>query len=376
MKFYRLKTGKTLHSFGDSIGDTPILHKPLAQWQREIIEGLNGELIDIEKPEDIATKDPYFLFDEDLYFSEHFMRKCLAMTLTQKRNLHFVVNQSEFNDRYILPHPNDTENYHVFTLFYYCTVSESEYAVVEQKIFEHSNYLPDQIVKGRKFPMHQSDTFAGHIISPFHLLYLNLAANLGRTVKFQEKIPSFIRKRFGQNHGKWFYRGLKRMNIIGKNCQIHPTALIEGSIIGDNTIIGAHSIVRLSNLAPNSYVSDNVSVINSILGERTFIANSNYINSCLCFKEVFLIHGPYQLSVFGDNVACFAVINCDIRLDQATIKIPTSEGLLDSDQPTLGVAYGHRSKTGGGNIVAAGRIVPNDLHIAPPDNIILSFDKK
>ena len=68
------------------------------------------------------------------------------------------------------------------------------------------------------------------------------------------------------------------------------------------------------------------------------------------------------------------MINCDIRLDEKTIKIPSSKGVIDSDQRILGVAYGHKSKTGGGNIIAAGRIVPNNKIIAPPDNIILKFD--
>ena len=199
--------------------------------------------------------------------------------------------------------------------------------------------------------------------------------NLERTVQYQNKIPSFIKKRFKSIKGKWFYRGLKRMNRIGKNCDIHPNAIVEGSVIGDNVRIGANSIVRLSTVQDNCYISDNVSVMHSVLGEGTFIANSNYINSCLTYKDVFLIHGPYQLSIFGERSACFAVINCDIRLDQKNIKIPTTHGVMDSGQPLLGIAYGHRSKTGGGNIIAAGRIVPNDLHINPPDNIILNFDK-
>ena len=197
--------------------------------------------------------------------------------------------------------------------------------------------------------------------------------NLKRTIPLQKKVPKFLRKRFGQTGGSWFYRVLKRMNKIGKNCKIHPTALIEGSFIGYNVTIGANSIVRLSTVGNLFSISVNVTVINYILGDKTYIANSNYINSCLTFNEAFLIHGPYQISVFGENSACFAVINCDIRLDQKNIKIPTSQGVLDSNQEFLGVAYGHRSKTGGGNIIAAGRIVPNDLHITPPDNIILSF---
>ena len=129
-----------------------------------------------------------------------------------------------------------------------------------------------------------------------------------------------------------------------------------------------------SYIQKGSVIADNVSVINCVLGEKTHISNSNYVNSILTYEEVFLIHGPYQFSVFGYKSSCFAVINCDIRLDEKTIKIPSSKGIIDSDQRILGIAYGHKSKTGGGNIIAAGRIVPNYKIITPPDNIILNFN--
>jgi NDP-sugar pyrophosphorylase family protein len=167
---------------------------------------------------------------------------------------------------------------------------------------------------------------------------------------------------------------LRKLNRIGKNCRIHPTAVIEASVIGDNVSIGAYAVVRFSRLGNGCVLSDQVTVINSVLGENNYIANSNFLGFNLLFNNVFLIHGPYQFSVFGNHAAAFAIINCDIRLDQENIKIPTDAGVLDSKQKLLGIAYGHHSKAGGGNIIAAGRIVPNHFKINPPDNIIMKFD--
>ena len=42
-------------------------------------------------------------------------------------------------------------------------------------------------------------------------------------------------------------------------------------------------------------------------------------------------------------------------------------------QTLLGVAYGHRSKVAGGNIVAPGRVVPNSCQIPPPKTILMKF---
>ena len=373
MRFYRILNDELLHSFGNKIGDVPVCGKRLIDCQNESVLALGGEIIDVNSAEKINETVAHFVFHEHVFFTTEFLKECLALGSSKQKNLQFCLNRNTFNERYVLPCKQDTEEYHVLELYYYQGEGQAEFIPIEQELFEHVTVMPSQIIRDKLFHMDQCDVFACNVISPFHLLFINLAMNLKRTIPLQKKVPNFLRKRFGQAGGSWFYRGLKRMNKIGKNCKIHPTALIEGSVIGNNVTIGANSIVRLSTVGNLCSISDNVTVINSILGDKTYIANSNYINSCLTFDEVFLIHGPYQISVFGENSACFAVINCDIRLDQKNIKIPTSQGVLDSNQEFLGVAYGHRSKTGGGNIIAAGRIVPNDLHINPPDNIILSF---
>ncbi len=375
MIFYRLKHNTNLFSFDDKIGDVPILLSTLKDCQNDYIKSIGGKIIDILSEDEIKNKKPYFIFTDDFFFTLSFLKKSIESAKKSTCNLQFCVKKNDLNERYVLPHKNDSNTYHIFSFYYKIDNDRIELTPIEQSYFKHYNILPTQMIKGNYYSMHQTDTIAGHIISPFHLLYLNLAVNLGRTYNQQKIIPKFIKNKFGNPSSKWFYIGLKRMNKIGKNCQIHPSAIIEGSVIGDNVKIGANTIVRLSVLGNDCYISDNVTCINSVLRNKSFIANSNYINSVLCYEEVFVIHGPYHLSVFGRNSACFAIINCDIRLDANTIKIPTSQGIIDSNQHFLGIAYGHYSKTGGGNIIAAGRIVPNHKHINPPNHIILKFDK-
>ena len=376
MKFYRLINNSTLHEFGKPISECLILGQRLVDVQTEYIQAIGGSVTDIESHEELENESQYFLFEEDVFFSLPFLKECEKIASDKEQNLQFALERNTFNERFVLPHPNDNESFHLIGFSYKSGNQPTEVVSVSQQIFEHAVVLPDQIVKGRAYHMDQCETFAAHIISPFHLLFVNLAMNLARTAKFQAKIPSFLKNTLATPYSKWYYKGLKRMNRFGNNCKIHPTAIIEGSVLGDNVIVEANAIVRLSTVGSDCHISDNVVVINSVLGEKTHIANCNYITSCLTYDEVFLIHGPYQFSIFGSKSACFAVINCDIRMDQENIKIPTTYRVIDSNQPLLGVAYGHNSKTAGGNIIAAGRIVPNNLHILPPDNIILNFKDK
>lgn len=371
MNFYRIKNESVLYGFNDPILDTPIIGKTLLDIHRENITSIGGVLIDVDSFEAVPETN-CFVFSADLFFTKKFLEQAIQLSKGTTSSLQFALPRNSFNERFVLPNDLDTDDHHVFE-FFFLNGETTEIQEIRQEIFESAIVFPNQLVSDGKYSMDQCDCFAVHLNSPFHLMMANLAVNLSRTVSLQSKLPKRLSKLFNFSSGRWYYLGLKRMNRIGKNCVIHPSAIIEGSVIGNNVRIGANAVVRLSVVGDNCYISDNVSVVLSVLGKGTHIGNSNYINSCLTYEEVFLIHGPYQLSVFGRNSACFAVINCDIRLDRGTIKIPTSKGLIDSMQPLLGIAYGHNSKTGGGNIIAAGRIVPNNTVINPPDSIILDF---
>lgn len=374
MKFFRVKHMSTLHGFGDSIGSVPILHKPLEEWQAEGIASISGTLYDVGSTSDILEEESYFTFPEEMFFSPQLLKKALKKALGSQTSLQFCLKHNTFNERFVLPFYKEKTDVIELPLFYHVGQTPPQKLVLEQELYLNHVSFPSQIIQGGLYHMDQCDTFGAVLISPFHLLQVNIAMNLNRTLRLQNKLSAKLKSMFGQVGSKWFYRGLRMLNKIGKNTRIHPSAKIEGSIIGDNVTIGANSIVRLSVVDADCTISDNISVINSVLGRGSFIANSNYVNNCMTYEEVFLIHGPYQLSIFGKNVSVFAVLNCDIRLDQNTIRIPTSKGIIDSRQPVLGIAYGHRSRTGAGNIIAAGRLVPNDKIINPPDTIILRFD--
>ncbi len=375
MKLYRIISNTRLFEFGDAILEVPILGRPLGQLQEEFAQALGLTIHDVPNEQEI-TASTYMVFREDLFFTQAFLQEALNISRRSNQSLQFALKENDFNRRFILPFSKNDSNDYVFDFKYVKKGSEIKHHWMSQTIYDYDVQLPNQIVKGGHFPMPQCNRFAAHIISPFHLLQVNMAVNLNRTISIQKgRLKSYFKGMRGKIGSFFFYHALRKLNKIGRRSFIHPTAVIEGSVIGDDVKIGAHAIVRLSHVGDGSTISDNVVVANSVLGKQTYISNSNYIELCMTYQEAFMIHGPYQFSIFGKNSACFAVINCDYRLDQNNIKIPTSIGIVDSKQPLLGIAYGHRSKTGGGSIIAAGRIVPNDLHINPPDNIHLKFDR-
>jgi hypothetical protein len=371
--FHRVATGRTLHAFGDPMPHVPILGTPLRDHQRAAVESAGGELRDISVAGDAADYR-HFVFDDDLYFTPGFARAAVAMSRTAGGSLRFGLAPNTFNDRFVLPHEPGTADGHRFAFRYVDGDGAVADAVVPQEVYASSVPLPDQIVAGGSYSCDQCAVFASRLASPFHLLQVNLAVNLTRLVPTRSRVPARLVNRLAPLHSRLYLRGLRRLNRVGRGCRIHPTAVLENAVLGRDVVVGANSIVRHSFIGAGTTIGDGASVNNSVLGERNVIASGNQLNLCMTYDDVFLIHGPYQFSIFGRSAAVFAVINCDIRLDRRTITIPTDAGLLDSRQPLLGIAYGHHSKVGGGNIIAAGRIVPNHRRIDPPPTIILKVE--
>lgn len=374
INFYRITKGLKLYSFSDEMSNLPIQETSLGSYQKNCIEGNGHSVIDIEKEEDIY-EEQYFKFDEDLVFTPAFIDQVLNCIETDQGSRQFILAENDFNDRFVLPHSKEI-NQNLHFNFFYINRKKPELVSykIKQKLYPTAIRLPEQIVKSGQYKVYQCDTFISRMASPFHLLQANLALNLMRTIKWKKKFPEWIRQQFSKPNGQNSPRILKLLTKKGKNCSIHASAVVEACILEDNVTIGANCTVRLSHIGSGTNIQDNVSVVHSVIGKNNVIANNNHISMSLTYNDVYLIHGPYQFSVFGKSTAVFAVINCDIRLDNQNIKIPTDVGVIDSQQPLLGVAYGHGSKVGGGNIIAPGRIVPNDLHINPTDNIILDFN--
>ena len=170
-------------------------------------------------------------------------------------------------------------------------------------------------------------------------------------------------------------RAPKYINKIGKNCTIHPTAVVEASIIGDNVHIGANAVVRLSVIGDGAYISDQALVRVCVVGENSYIANNNNIAFVVTYAESFLISGPYQFSLFGKACAIMHCIDCDCRLDNYTIRAQVSEDeVVETNCYYLGSCYGHRVKIGAGTLSAPGSAIPNDLWINPnPQQLLKEF---
>lgn len=373
MKFFRLQSGRTLYGFGDAIAEIPLLGERLADLQRVAVESTGAELHDVISESDIR-EDRYVIFDEHVFLSKHAARYIYQRARNASESLQFCLQDNSLNRRFVLPTSTNSNDYLRFPVYYHHgsgghVVDE----FIPQKIHENWSRLPQQIMPGGKYHVDHCDTIIMTLDTPFHLLQANMYMNIDYS-RWLRKLAFWPRNEDSPYLNSFlYYSGMRLLNRVGKGCRIHPTAVLEGAVLGDGVTVGAYAIVRLSHVGNGTVIDDQASVTYSVLGKNNHIANKNHVSFCMTYDDVFLIHGPYQFSVFGKGSSVFATINCDVRMDQRTIRIDGQSGLYDSQQHLLGVAYGHGSRMAGGNIVAPGQIVPNGHTQYPPDFIVTNF---
>jgi len=370
---YRRNTGATLYSFGDPIGDVPILGMSLAGHQEAAVRACGGTLVDVDAGAHIPD-ERCVVFDDDVFFTPRVLELLFRAGDGSPDHLQVTLGDNSFNERFALPRRADDDGRYELCL----RVEGGQRTVplvLPQEIAANVTRMPTHIVSRGDYHVDMCDAFVTSIASPFHLLQANMAMNVNRALRLRSRFPDWLTRRLAPPNTGRYFRALRSINRFGRECRIHPTAVVEGAVLGDNVTVGAYAVVRLSTIGSGSTVEDQASVTYSVLGENNYIANKNHINFCACYDDVLIVHGPYQFSIFGHRTAAMGVINCDFRVDDKNIRIPTASGIVDSRQRFLGVAYGHGSMVAGGNVVAPGRIVPNELRLVPPDFMVTGFDE-
>lgn len=145
---------------------------------------------------------------------------------------------------------------------------------------------------------------------------------------------------------------------IHRSADIHPTAIIEGSVVGEGCRIGAYCVVRYSVLGENVQLHDGAKVEYSAVDDNSWLMHDLVLYRCLVESDVFLIHGPYQFSYFQKESGAFASIMMDYRPDAKPIGINTPDGIRYYQGRFLGALLQEKSKVFGGTLTIPGITIP------------------
>jgi carbonic anhydrase/acetyltransferase-like protein (isoleucine patch superfamily) len=375
MKAYLLPTGRRLYPFDDLPAEWRVLDRPLLEHQLAALLACGYEAEVLRAGDELPPNGQHLALSDALYASVEALKAFLAAAKLGGRTVQAVAAPGLFVDTVLWHLPKDETGGVPLPLWYQAGDGLTPQPLVVCLDEEVLN-LPMPAHMGTAPNRGLQTLLTRHVLveieSWVNLYQANIQALLARTKR--AKHEKTLRAAWAWlRGGGTLYGAMGRMNTIGRNCDIHPTAVIELSVIGDGVRIGAHAVVRSSVVGDHAVIDDHASVRACVVGEGASIANNNNVIFSVVYPRAFLISGPYQFSMFGYETAIMHCICCDTRLDGRTVRAEVGPGQsLDSHQRYLGTCYGHGVRAGAGTITAPGRAIPNHIHFLPNPRLVVN----
>jgi len=219
------------------------------------------------------------------------------------------------------------------------------------------------------FPI--TSTVACHLESWVHILWMNQLAfgirwnELARADKLWASWRLLAAAPWGMP------RILKSFVKTGKNCRIHPTAHVEGSILGDNVVIGARASVRNSVLGDGVEIADHATVIASTLGQNAYVTPKTFFVWSACYPDAVINNYKLQMSLLGRGASTSQWAGLIDAKFQGAIDVFVDGEKRSTERAFLGSCIGHGGYIGAKVLMLPGRELPNDAFITMrPDELI------
>ena len=320
-----LEPSPLVEPFNDSPGDIPIANTALSIWQSKCFEALDLERIDTYAP-------PCLVIPENCFVTEGALTQFLEGA--NGRNAVLVLGHSRFA-RDSTPVQRDVskveDGWKFNRIRYVQQEGQSPVDVVvdpdEVKLDLPMNnpYLDqDKIELGiARHAVMQLDHWV-------HILWVNqiagglVALSTPKWLWVLRAVWAILRT-FSFN--KW--KILSAMNVIGKGCDIHPTAVIEGSTLGKNVTVGPYARVLMSHLDDGAVVMAGAQVEFATIGAKSMVSEHSVLRFSVLYPEAVASQYLMQQCVLGrGTVTTGGAFTMDLNFDHE-IRVPL-DGKLHS----------------------------------------------
>ncbi len=160
------------------------------------------------------------------------------------------------------------------------------------------------------------------------------------------------------------FRIAAAMSHRGPGCTVHPTAVVEASVLGAGVQVGPHAVVRGALVGEGCRIDDHAGVVFSVLGDGVHVTRGAEVNLCVLMDGALVSRcGGLQASVVGRDAFIAQMVTLMDRSFHQEIRV------LDEGRPAgtgscfVGVAVGHRARLGAGVVLGYGTEIPNDASL-------------
>jgi UDP-N-acetylglucosamine diphosphorylase / glucose-1-phosphate thymidylyltransferase / UDP-N-acetylgalactosamine diphosphorylase / glucosamine-1-phosphate N-acetyltransferase / galactosamine-1-phosphate N-acetyltransferase len=380
---YVLETGRTISPFGDRPGEVRVLNRSLAERQREACEPCGVEAPrSVSDPGEI-TAFPCVVFADHTWFTRTLLEEFLAGARAEGGSRRCAIGASVFveateslQDLDRLP-----DGAAAYDLWYLTAAVDTPSALadlpvvtIDPKETVEEPRLPPQFVN-EATPSRVAVTSRGamHVTHWALIVRVNLAAFVSTLKDLWERRPVYIVLRVVFDRLLGRFRRV-RLSRVGKGCEIHPTAVVEGSWLGDNVKVGAGAVIQGCVIGNDAIVEEAAILELTTLGHRTWIGRNTVVFMSVMYDGVFSGHRLTQACLFGHEVCTTGggyLIDMNFH---GPVKVMKDGKPVSAGTNFLGVCIGHRVTMGTGLWIHAGREVPNDTFmIRDPADVLMKI---
>jgi len=387
MKAYLWKTGRVISPFQDPVGDTLICNLSLRERQERALAGCGLQVAETEDPSGIRDEE-YLLLRDDLYLSPAALTRFLDRARVAGGSAACALESGPFTeftgfiqDLRSAPDPETGKPLTVYGL-YYCRGPLADISALsslpplrieaKQKAFpiEPGAFMPASVEV--RFAPAFSDAVLFHVCHWVHVWLVNLIVLGDELLRAftGSKLKMVLRALSALSLNR--HRIASRFVIQGKGCDIHPTATVQGCILGDHVTIGPYSLVQGCILGDHVKIIEHSVIIASVLGEKVSTCPRGHSKFCVVYPRTSL--GRMHACLIGRNVFMASLAYFfDIKL-KGTIKLQHEGKIVDTGMNFLGGCVGHDCVVGPDVWIASGREIPNrTMAVKHPREVIYNI---
>lgn len=343
-------TGRRLSPLGDPPGELLVRNRPLCEWQDEAIAGAGLVRVGAASGRCLVLPDNVFVGAETL---RAFVEGAAG------RSAVLVLGNSVFVDQTAALQP-DTERCAEGLRFRGIRLlggGETVDVVVDPDEELQTVSRPASMGGDLRVPLARRPCIAvGHWL---HLLAADRAAAalpLRTTAPWRLGLGLLGAVLRARSTNKWAV--LAKLSEVGKGCDVHPTAVVEGSVLEAGVTVGPHARVLFSHVAAGATVMGRATVEGSSIGAGALVGQGSVVRFCVVYPGAAACMPIVQMSVLGRSAATTqATWAMDANFEN-NVKVMMDGELRDSGTPFLGCAIGHGARVGTGLWIAAGREIP------------------
>jgi len=378
MKAYLLETGTLIEPFGDPVSSAFLGGETLSEAVSRALSKWDVKLEAVKTTNNVPLKGDYLVLPDTLFLTRRCVGEFLRSTSGLKKITRLAFLKGPFTE-YSRPltELDETGGKVLYDLF---RVRGTElprgmnWAQLKAFLAERSDPVAldpkpeiEVLPTARPGPPRQTldlprtTLLAADVRHWAHLVWINHQMPWVRLREHWEDHPGL--KRAWRSRGSNPYKRARRLRVIGKNCDIHPTADIEGSIIGDKVTLGAFTSVRDSIIGPGVEVSEHTKFLRCVVGKKCHTLNDSYFIGCTFYPDSTLANVIIRNSVLGRRVFLTTGVMFWDEAIEGPVEVMHRGKPIDTGRWILGGCAGHECVLGTRAIFLPGRMVPNQTMI-------------